>query len=72
MVALSRSLVLSVLAAIGLVNAKRGVDQAILNLEKSNSPLLSYPTDYTQGVVPKNIHSHNDCTCLRITIMAVH
>ena len=44
-----------------LVAAKPGVDQQIAFLETSNSTLLQYPTQFTQGIVPKAIHSHNDC-----------
>ncbi|KIK71089.1 hypothetical protein GYMLUDRAFT_148202 [Collybiopsis luxurians FD-317 M1] len=29
-------------------------------LEESNSSLLQYPTQFTQNIVPKQIHSHND------------
>jgi hypothetical protein len=61
MVALSRTFILSVFTAVELVFATRGVDQAIATLEKDKSPLLQYPTQYTQGIVPKAIHSHNDC-----------
>ena len=25
------------------------------------APLYTYPTSLTQGIVPKNLHSHNDC-----------
>jgi len=32
----------------------------ITMLEATNSTLLSYPTDFTQNIVPKTIHSHND------------
>ncbi|RPD64953.1 hypothetical protein L226DRAFT_607231 [Lentinus tigrinus ALCF2SS1-7] len=42
------------------VLAKPGVDQAIAQLESSNSKLLQYPTQFTQGIMPKAIHSHND------------
>jgi len=35
--------------------------QDIAHLESSKSPLLQYPTQLTQGIVPKAIHSHNDC-----------
>lgn len=52
---------LSVLLYATATIAVRGVDQAILALEKSNSRLLQYPTQFTQGIVPKAIHSHNDC-----------
>ncbi|KAE9411024.1 hypothetical protein BT96DRAFT_983679 [Gymnopus androsaceus JB14] len=29
-------------------------------LQESNSTLLQYPTQFTQNIVPKQIHSHND------------
>ncbi|KAJ3994655.1 hypothetical protein F5050DRAFT_449471 [Lentinula boryana] len=32
----------------------------ITMLEESNSTLLQYPTQFTQNIVPKQIHSHND------------
>lgn len=54
----------SILAFLGrlvLGHAKATVVQAIASLENSNSPLLQYPTQFTQGIVPKQIHSHNDC-----------
>lgn len=38
-----------------------GVFQWIADLEASNSSLLRYPTQLTQNIVPKRIHSHNDC-----------
>ncbi|KDQ63633.1 hypothetical protein JAAARDRAFT_75927 [Jaapia argillacea MUCL 33604] len=37
-----------------------GVLDQIAALESSNSSLLRYPTQFTQGIVPKAIHSHND------------
>lgn len=43
------------------VIAKPGIDGQIAFLESSNSSLLVYPTQFTQGIVPKAIHSHNDC-----------
>ena len=30
-------------------------------LEKDNKKLYSYPTDFTQGIFPRPLHSHNDC-----------
>jgi len=41
--------------------AKATIDQQVLSLEKSNSGLLQYPSQLTQNVIPKFIHSHNDC-----------
>jgi hypothetical protein len=46
----------------GVVCAVRGVDQEIFELEHTKSPLLRYPTQYTQDIVPNRVHSHNDCT----------
>ncbi|KAH8102445.1 hypothetical protein BXZ70DRAFT_969881, partial [Cristinia sonorae] len=40
--------------------AKATVDQQILSLEGSKSRLLQYPTQLTQDIMPKQIHSHND------------
>ncbi|THV04861.1 hypothetical protein K435DRAFT_648394 [Dendrothele bispora CBS 962.96] len=40
--------------------AKPGVKDQITFLESSNSTLLQYPTQFSQGIVPKQIHSHND------------
>ncbi|KAF5390288.1 hypothetical protein D9757_002853 [Collybiopsis confluens] len=39
---------------------KPGVLDQIAMLEDSNSSLLQYPTQFTQNIVPKQIHSHND------------
>ncbi|KAH8119824.1 hypothetical protein DFH11DRAFT_10612 [Phellopilus nigrolimitatus] len=41
-------------------SGKPGVDTQIAILEDSNSTLLQYPTQFTQNIVPKSIHSHND------------
>ncbi|KAF8627626.1 hypothetical protein AX15_004323 [Amanita polypyramis BW_CC] len=49
-----------VLWFVSLVTSKPGVLKQIQYLENSNSPLLRYPTQYTQDIVPKYIHSHND------------
>lgn len=53
--------ILAVLYSVVAVNAKPGVDQQIAQLESSNSKLLQYPTQFTQSIMPKAIHSHNDC-----------
>ncbi|KAI0051764.1 hypothetical protein FA95DRAFT_1602517 [Auriscalpium vulgare] len=45
---------------IQLATSKPSVDQWIAALEQSNSTLLQYPTQLTQNIVPKAIHSHND------------
>lgn len=42
------------------VSARAGVNDQIAFLQSSNSTLLQYPTQFTQGIVPKAIHSHND------------
>ena len=49
------------LIPVSVALAKPGVDQQIAFLESSNSALLQYPTQFTQNIVPKAIHSHNDC-----------
>ncbi|OBZ79258.1 Altered inheritance of mitochondria protein 6 [Grifola frondosa] len=43
-----------------LAAGKPTVDQQIAFLESSNSSLLRYPTQFTQNIMPKAIHSHND------------
>ncbi|KAI0715199.1 hypothetical protein C8Q76DRAFT_842304 [Earliella scabrosa] len=56
-----KAITLTVLAGLATgALAKPGVDQQIAQLEASNSKLLRYPTQFTQGIIPKNIHSHND------------
>ncbi len=61
---LSQILSLTLLVGyIRLASTTPGVFQWIANLEASNSSLLRYPTQLTQGIVPKQIHSHNDCLC---------
>ncbi|KAI0652252.1 hypothetical protein C8Q79DRAFT_1005469 [Trametes meyenii] len=52
--------ILQVLAATTVVFASPGIDQQIAQLETSHSKLLQYPTQFTQAIVPKAIHSHND------------
>lgn len=42
------------------VHSTPGVDKEIATLEQQNSALLQYPTSFTQNIVPKAIHSHND------------
>jgi len=42
------------------VLCKATVFNQIAMLEESNSTLLQYPTQFTQNIVPKQIHSHND------------
>ncbi len=62
---------LAVLTALpALILAKPGVDQAIAQLELSNSKLLQYPTQFTQGIMPRAIHSHNDCELLGDVVYA--
>ncbi|KIJ38432.1 hypothetical protein M422DRAFT_176618 [Sphaerobolus stellatus SS14] len=52
---------LSVLGlSVQVARAAAGVNQQIADLEKANSSQLLYPTDFTQNIVPKAIHSHND------------
>jgi len=50
----------SVVLAPHLVLGNPTVDQQIAFLQSSNSSLLRYPTQFTQNIVPKAIHSHND------------
>ncbi|KAJ7254019.1 hypothetical protein B0H12DRAFT_567853 [Mycena haematopus] len=45
---------------VGLSSQRPGVLDEISMLEATNSTLLRYPTDFTQNIVPKTIHSHND------------
>ncbi|OJT03022.1 Altered inheritance of mitochondria protein 6 -like protein [Trametes pubescens] len=52
--------ILAVLYSVAPAAAKPGVDQQIAQLESSNSKLLQYPTQFTQSIMPKAIHSHND------------
>ncbi|KAJ7706084.1 hypothetical protein B0H17DRAFT_919600 [Mycena rosella] len=51
---------LALLTLVGLSSQRPGVLDEISMLEASNSTLLRYPTDFTQNIVPKAIHSHND------------
>lgn len=44
-----------------LVLAKAGIGARIAALEASNSSTLQYPSQFTQNIMPKPIHSHNDC-----------
>ncbi|KAJ3568799.1 hypothetical protein NP233_g5478 [Leucocoprinus birnbaumii] len=44
----------------GTTFAQPSILQEIAHLESSKSPLLQYPTQLTQNLVPKPIHSHND------------
>lgn len=41
--------------------AKAGIGARIAALEASNSSTLQYPSQFTQNIMPKPIHSHNDC-----------
>jgi len=50
----------TVASLVGLSFQRPGVLDEIAMLEATNSSLLRYPTDFTQNIVPKNIHSHND------------
>ncbi|KAF5367060.1 hypothetical protein D9758_003887 [Tetrapyrgos nigripes] len=52
--------ILSTLALIPVTFASPGVEDQIALLKSSNSTLLGYPTQFSQGIVPKQIHSHND------------
>jgi len=50
----------TIASLVGLSSQRPGVLDEITMLETSNSTLLRYPTDFTQNIVPKGIHSHND------------
>lgn len=57
----SRLLTVSLALVLASFSAgKASVNQQITDLENSNSPLLQFPTQFTQNIVPKPIHSHND------------
>ncbi|KAI0319381.1 hypothetical protein OF83DRAFT_1170269 [Amylostereum chailletii] len=45
---------------IQLAATEPGINGLITQLEQSNSSTLHYPTQLTQNIVPKQIHSHND------------
>lgn len=45
---------------------KASIFAKIASLEASKSPLLQYPTQFTQAIIPKHIHSHNDCEFLNL------
>ncbi|KAK7064150.1 alkaline phosphatase [Favolaschia claudopus] len=45
---------------IGSSSQTPGIMDEIAMLESANSSLLRYPTAFTQNIVPKQIHSHND------------
>jgi len=51
---------LTIASLVGLASPRPGVLDEIRMLEASNSSHLRYPTDFTQNIVPKQIHSHND------------
>ncbi|KAJ3927407.1 MAG: hypothetical protein NXY57DRAFT_1025612 [Lentinula lateritia] len=57
---LANAIVTFVLAQSTEVLGRPGVLDQITMLEQSNSTLLQYPTQFTQNIVPKQIHSHND------------
>jgi len=50
----------TIASLVGLSSQRPGVLDEITMLEATNSTLLRYPTDFTQNIVPKAIHSHND------------
>ncbi|KAF7347756.1 Alkaline phosphatase [Mycena venus] len=50
----------TIASLVGLSSQRPGVLDEISMLEATNSTLLRYPTDFTQNIVPKAIHSHND------------
>ncbi|KAF8078538.1 hypothetical protein FPV67DRAFT_1688677 [Lyophyllum atratum] len=54
------SLICALLGSLASGLAKPGILKQIQSLQSSNSSLLRYPTQFTQDIVPKAIHSHND------------
>ncbi|KAF8528093.1 hypothetical protein BU17DRAFT_39063 [Hysterangium stoloniferum] len=54
------SFFLALLLVTPIVHSTPGVNTEIATLEHQNSALLQYPTSFTQNIVPKPIHSHND------------
>jgi hypothetical protein len=66
---------LSLLAVISswpaVVLARAGISKQIGDLITSNSPILQYPTQITQDIVPKGIHSHNDCALFTLRVASV-
>jgi len=50
----------TIASLVGLSSQRPGVLDEITMLEATNSTLLRYPTDFTQNIMPKQIHSHND------------
>jgi len=54
------SLLLPLLTVLGLVHARAGINDQIVFLQESNASILRYPSQFTQGIIPKQIHSHND------------
>ncbi|KAG6829392.1 hypothetical protein H0H92_004660 [Tricholoma furcatifolium] len=55
-----KPIILRLLLTLPAVAAKAGVFTQIQQLEDSNATILRYPTQFTQNIVPKQIHSHND------------
>ncbi|KAM6502630.1 hypothetical protein JOM56_002607 [Amanita muscaria] len=49
-----------IVSLLALGASKPTILDKIQQLENSNSPLLVYPTQFTQDIVPKYVHSHND------------
>ncbi|GAA6010927.1 hypothetical protein JCM10207_003994 [Rhodosporidiobolus poonsookiae] len=47
-------------SGLGVLFARSTVAAFSALLVQSGLPSLTYPTDVTRGIVPKNIHSHND------------
>lgn len=55
-------------SAAALVVGKAGIFDQIEALQSSGSNLIKYPTQVTQGIIPKWIHSHNDCEFLCMSL----
>ena len=56
----------TVVFALTLVAAKATIGADILFVERTKARLLEYPTQITQNIMPKMIHSHNDCEFARL------
>ncbi|RMD43676.1 hypothetical protein DV735_g1486, partial [Chaetothyriales sp. CBS 134920] len=61
---MKKSVALAALASLALASplpATLDVSSKLQNvLQSAGNPLYTYPTDLTRGIVPKQIHSHND------------
>lgn len=49
-----------------------GIDNMITELVDSHAPLLNYPTNLTQGIIPKPIHCELFFTARRTSLTALN